>query len=148
MTHFKQIALLVCILLTGCSAETKEKKMNAWKAEIIDSETRFAAMAQEDGVSAAFLAFAAEDAVLMRNNALVIGKDAIRQRFEHNPADNGTLSWTPDFVDVSVSGDLGYTYGGYAYTSLDSAGQTIVSTGVFHTVWRRQKDGSWKFVWD
>ncbi len=140
--------LFICGLLTSCTNEPQEKSIEKWKAEILKSERDFAAMAKEQGTSAAFLAFAAEDAVLKRNNALVIGKDAIHQRFENNAPDSGTLSWDPDFVDVSMAGDLGYTYGGYVYSSVDSSGQTVESKGVFHTVWKRQADGTWKFVWD
>ena len=58
------------------------------------------------------------------------------------------LSWKPDFVDVSASGDLGYTYGHFTYSYTDSTGTIMESSGVFHTVWKRQADGSWLFVWD
>ena len=135
-------------LILGCTTEQDEKSMEQWKAEIEEAEAAFAEMAKDEGVAAAFLAYAAEDAVLMRNNAVVIGKEAIRQRFAKNPPGDGTLSWTPDFVDVSASGDLGYTYGGYVYMTVDSIGQSVKSEGVFHTVWKRQSDGNWKFVWD
>ena len=60
----------------------------------------------------------------------------------------GILVWKPDYVDVSESGDLAYTYGKYTFTSRDSTGRKVVSKGIFHTVWKRQEDGSWKFVWD
>ncbi|MGB5648254.1 MAG: hypothetical protein WBM55_14125 [Muriicola sp.] len=39
----------------------------------------------------------------MRNNLLIIGKTAIAQQFETQEAsgDTTSLSWKPDFVDVS-----------------------------------------------
>jgi len=43
---------------------------------------------------------------------------------------------------------MAYTYGKYTMTIIDSAGESKVSNGIFHTVWKKQKDGSWKFVWD
>jgi ketosteroid isomerase-like protein len=49
---------------------------------------------------------------------------------------------------VSACGDLGYTWGSYTFTATDSLGATHRSEGIFHTVWKRQPDGSWKFVWD
>jgi ketosteroid isomerase-like protein len=68
---------------------------------------------------------------------------------EERPQTPGSsLVWKPDYVDVSKSGDLGYTYGTYNYTSLDSLGNEQSSSGVFHTVWKRQEDSSWKFVSD
>ena len=57
-------------------------------------------------------------------------------------------SWKPDFVDVSSSGDLGYTYGQYTFIRLDSIGNETASQGIFHTVWKRQSDGNWRFVYD
>ena len=59
-----------------------------------------------------------------------------------------TLSWKPDFIDVSDSGDMAYTYGKALYTYTDSLGVTKEYPALFHTVWKRQEDGSWKFVWD
>lgn len=124
--------------------------MEKWKQEIAETEKSFAAMAEEEGISKAFMSYAAEDAVLMRNNKLVIGKENLRELFENQaskPKDE-KLSWKPDFVDVSMSGDLGYTYGQFTYSYTDSTGTSVENTGVFHTVWKRQADGEWRFVWD
>ena len=86
----------------------------------------------------------------MRNNSLIIGIEALKERFEKDKSvgDKVSLDWKPDFVDVALSGDLGYTYGKYTYTTTDSIGKSKVIEGVFHTVWKRQTDGKWKYVWD
>jgi ketosteroid isomerase-like protein len=86
----------------------------------------------------------------MRNNTLIAGKTAIKNHFENKSTKikNVSLIWKPDFVDVSNSGDLGYTYGKYIYSFVDPSGETITTEGVFHTVWKRQEDGEWKFVLD
>ena len=116
----------------------------------METETLFAEMASKEGIPVAFEAFASEEAVLMRNNKLVIGKTELKRYFETQKAslNDVKLSWKPDFVDVSTSGDLGYTYGQYKLTYKDSIGVIQESTGIFHTVWKRQLDNSWKFVWD
>jgi len=107
-------------------------------------------MASSNGIAQAFLFYAAEDAVLERNYVLIKGKQSIADKLKKNNSNSMevTLSWKPDFVDVSNSGDLGYTYGKYQYVSIDSLGNKQESEGIFHTVWKRQKDGSWKYVWD
>lgn len=105
-------------------------------------------MAQKEGIPKAFIFFAAEDAVINRNNKLYEGKKAIQQYFDQLPPSEATLTWKPEFVDVAASGDLAYTYGPYNYSGINAAGDTIQSTGVFHTVWKKQTDGGWKFVWD
>ena len=136
--------------LFSCSVETEKDSAEKWKSEILETEEKFAKMAGEEGISKAFMTYAAEDAVLMRNNKLVIGKKNLSVLFENQESKpkNEKLSWEPDFVDVSASGDLAYTYGKYTYSFTDSAGTTVENEGVFHTVWKRQADGSWRFVWD
>jgi len=144
------LILLIPIFLFSCTSKTKKKSIEKWKNEIIEVENNFAIMAQKEGIPEAFIAFAAEDAVLMRNNSLTIGKEALMESFEKNKSnfDNIILSWKPDFVDVSISGDLGYTYGSYTLTISDSTGNSKTDEGIFHTVWKRQADGKWLFVWD
>jgi len=134
--------------LIGCEEKKHDPSITTWKNEILETEKEFAEMASEKGMASAFLNFAADEAVLMRNDQLIIGKTAIKERFGRMNGDAGRLSWSPDFVDVSSSGDLGYTYGKYVFTSTDSVGNEIRTEGVFHTVWKRQPDGAWKFVWD
>ena len=62
--------------------------------------------------------------------------------------ENIKLEWKPDYIDVSISGDLGYTYGKFTFSAIDTTGKLIESEGIFHTVWKKQEDGSWKYVWD
>ena len=144
----KLIVLVLVVIIQSCSNNSPEELVEQWKQEIVLAENEFSAMAGEEGIPAAFLAFAAQDAVLKRGNNLVIGWDAIKERFAKQTQGNVKLEWSPDFVDVSKSGDLGYTYGNYTLTSTDSLGNKVENTGIFHTVWKRQQDGEWKFVWD
>jgi len=146
MKKLLPLIFLIFPILFACTSQ--EDQVEKWKNEIVETEKEFSAMAQKEGIPAAFVAFAAEDAVLMRNNTLVIGKEALKESVEATAAENVSLSWKPDFVDVASSGDLGYTYGQFIYTLTDSLGNENVMEGVFHTVWKRQADGTWKFVWD
>jgi len=148
MKFFSQF--IVLIVSFSCQYESKESSVEQWKNEIIQTEKDFADMASSNGIAQAFLFYAAEDAVLERNDVLIKGKQSIADKLKKNNSNSMevTLSWKPDFVDVSNSGDLGYTYGKYQYVSIDSLGNKQESEGIFHTVWKRQKDGSWKYVWD
>jgi ketosteroid isomerase-like protein len=58
------------------------------------------------------------------------------------------VNWTPDFIEVSADGTLGYTYGKYVWKIKQANGTIKELLGIFHTVWKRQPDGSWKYVWD
>ena len=96
------------------------------------------------------MTYAAEDVVIKKRKRVQIGKEALRESYKNrkSSSDKVSLIWKPDFVDVSSSGDLGYTYGKYISTRTDSLGMVKRDTGIFHTVWRRQADGKWRFVWD
>ena len=142
---------IIFLFISVSSCQNKnQRNVEIWKEEILKAEREFAAMASNTGIAEAFTAFAAEDAVLERNDSLIVGRKSIRDLFlKRNSSErNHSLSWEPDFVDVSESGDLGYTYGKYNYIVTDSTNNIEKTTGIFHTVWKRQKDGSWKHVWD
>ncbi len=140
---------MILFLLQACTTKNNAGDIEKWKQEIIDIEKEFSDLSKSKGIHEAFLTYAAEDAVLMRANKLVIGKKAIESRFaKQTGIEDVTLTWTPDFVDVASSGDLGYTYGHYTFTSKDTAGIRQSESGVFHSVWKRQADGNWRFVWD
>lgn len=146
---------MVCVIILNlafdsCMVEPPNDAVEQWKQEIVETEKDFADLADEEGITSAFLSYAAEDAVLMRGDHLIVGKKELRDYFANQtpaPKDEH-LRWKPDFVDVSDSGDLAYTYGHYTYSYTDSTGSIVESEGVFHTVWKRQSDGSWRFVWD
>ena len=143
------VPVIGLLMLFSCQSTDLAKIREGWKNEIRSAENSFAEMAASEGMEKAFVTYAAPDAVLMRNNLLIKGVDQIQQFFANQKSHgNSTLTWSPDFVDVSNSGDLGYTYGNYKYQGIDSAGQIFESNGIFHTVWKRQSDGSWRFVWD
>ncbi len=122
--------------------------MDKLKLEIIDVEKRFAEMASEKGVSEAFFYFAAEDGVIMRNNKIYKGKAEIKKYYDSSGLTDIKLKWRPDFVDISSSGDMAYTYGKFSFSAKDKTGKILKSDGIFHTVWKRQPDGKWRFVWD
>jgi len=150
MKKIFQSAFLLTIIFVSCNTNNGERNIENWKKEIVETEREFAEMAKKRGIPEAFLTYAADEAVLMRNNVLIIGKEAMKKSFGTQAPTSGNVSlyWEPDFVDVSASGDLGYTYGRYEYSMTDSIGNVQLDSGIFHTVWKRQSNGDWRFVWD
>jgi len=128
----------------------KEDTVTKWKEEIRQTEENFAKMVKISGIKEAFLVYADSDAVLLRNNKLYKGEKSIMEYFEKQKLSgtNVILEWKPNFIDVAESGELAYTYGKYTYSYIDSSGQKTEDKGIFHTIWKRQTDGKWKFVWD
>jgi len=145
---FLSVFIFIVMTMISCNSVTNSETLSKSKQEILNTEKEFEACVKKEGMTVAFTKFAAEDAVLNRNDKLVKGKKAIKEFYESKKTDKNKLIWNADFVDVSASGDLGYTYGEYTYTIIDSSGQSKEYKGIFHTVWKKQIDGSWKYVWD
>jgi len=143
-----KLCIVIGFLLGACTSGDNKSGIENAKKEIMQTEQNFEAMAKEKGLSAAFSFYADSAATLSRGSYLIHGKDSIRLFYLSPKFHDVKLEWKPDFVEVSNSADLGYTYGPYTFTSLDSAGQSISTKGYFHTVWKKRPDGNWKFVWD
>jgi ketosteroid isomerase-like protein len=141
------LVILFVIMLGISCGHTIDKETT--KKMIFDTEKDFEKMAAEKGVAEAFYYFADDSAVINRgNDSLIKGREAIKNYYKRNRKDGATVNWTPDFVDVSDCGTLGYTYGRYTWKIKDSADKEIVYKGIFHTVWKKQKDNTWRYVWD
>jgi ketosteroid isomerase-like protein len=75
------------------------------------------------------------------------GKAEIAAAFTRVYAQPGfKLRWHPDFA--RVFGDVGVTSGPYQRQMRGGSGQEESETGRYVTVWHRQADGNWRFVWD
>lgn len=117
------------------------------KTQIANAENSFKEMASSKGIAEAFYFYADEHAVIKReNDTLIKGRDAIRNYY--SKIKNASVVWTPDFIEASKDGTMGYTYGKYTWTIQDASGKSTDHHGVFHTVWKKQPDGSWKYIWD
>jgi ketosteroid isomerase-like protein len=138
------LAIIAC-LYTLHRPGYREKQ----KKEIFQTEKAFEKMATEQSIAEAFFKYADENAVIKRgNDSLIHGREGIRNYYANPNLQNAIVNWTPDFVGVSEDGTMGYTYGKYEWKVIKDAGDTLISRGVFHTVWKKQKDGTWKYVWD
>jgi ketosteroid isomerase-like protein len=96
-----------------------------------------------------YMSYYADDAVEVPNGAAAIqGKLNIAKGMGFLDDKNNQLVWTPIGGDISGSGDLGYTYGNYEFHSKDKDGKPAVEYGKYTSIWKLQKDGSWKVVLD
>ena len=142
------IIIVCCLTLIACSNNSTGLKEKS-KSEIAAAEKDFAKMAEEKGIAEAFAFFADSSAVIKRqHDTLIKGKENIRNFYSADFYKTATVKWSPDLIDAAESGDIGYTYGKYTWQTKDSTGKTDEFHGVFHTVWKRQTDGSWRYVWD
>ena len=110
------------------------------KEEVRKTETAFAkTMADRD--HAAFASFLATETVFFGRGVLR-GKSAVADAWKSSyegPA--APFSWAPESVEVLDSGELGFSSG----PVFDPTGKRV---GTFNSVWRKEKDGKWRIVFD
>jgi ketosteroid isomerase-like protein len=100
------------------------------------------------GTGEAFGRYAAEDAQIFSGpGEFVTGPAAITHSFGPTTTRN-TLVWHPVHGEVSAAGDLGFTVGNAVFTGERGDGAPLVSYSKYMTVWRKQRDGSWRYVVD
>lgn len=121
-----------------------EKNFPRALAPVVEAEHAFAQLSIAQGMKPAFLRYSAPDGVVFDRGGPV---NAIETWARRDPAPTGLLTWWPVYADVASSGDLGWTTGPYEFRDNPSDAKPS-DTGHFFTVWRRQPDGSWKFVLD
>jgi ketosteroid isomerase-like protein len=141
---------VVIFLLAGCAVlscniftEKKEVAGPDEKYQMMEADKAFSKMSVEKGMKAAFLEYIDSNGVLLKPNEFpIIGADAVDYLIQQNDSAY-TLQWEPKGGAVAKSGELGYTYGLYALKATDS---TVY--GTYISIWKKQSDGSWKFVLD
>jgi ketosteroid isomerase-like protein len=124
-------------LAATASAETNAEL----EAQVRARETAFAkTMADRD--HAAFQTFLADETVFFGRQGPIRGKQAVATAWKPlYEAKAAPFSWAPETVQVLDSGTLGITFGPVK----DPEGKSV---GVFNSIWRREKDGQWRIVFD
>ena len=141
--------LIFLLFLISCSPKSEKKNLTYVKLQIVKTEKDFEKLVSQKGLAEGFYQFADSNAVIKREkDTLIIGKNNIKNYYLNSKFQNATVTWSPDAITVSDAGDMASSYGKYVWTLKDNNGKEHVSKGVFHTVWKKQKDGSWKYIWD
>lgn len=111
------------------------------------ADTDFSRDAQRVGTGEAFGRYAADDAQIFSGpGEFISGPRAITQSFG-TPTKTG-LMWHPITGQVSEAGDLGFTVGYAMYTGQREDGAPVTTYSKYLTVWKKQRDGSWRYVVD
>jgi len=141
------VTFLVASIALPIARPTVSASPKATAEMLKQLEGEFMKAALEKG-SRGYMSYYADDAVeLPNNNPIIRGKTNIAETMGFLDDKNNRLTWTPVGADISASGDLGYTYGTYEFTSPGQDGSQT-EYGKYASIWRLQKDGSWKVVLD
>ncbi len=119
------------------------------RATLMDVDRAFNLATQAKGIDG-WVEYAAEDAVFMPDAVdFVRGRDAVRTFYTPMFSRKGfSLTWEPVEAIVAASGDLGYTLGRWKLSAIDPEGKPVTGQGKYVTIWRKQRDGSWKAAVD
>ncbi len=133
------------LALAGCSSTPD---MAVELESLKEADRAFNGATAANGAEGWVASFA-EDGVMFRAGELVRGHAAIRELMGPAFADPGfSLTWEPTHAEVSSAADLGYTIGRYESRRVGEAGDTVIGTGSYVTIWRRDAGGVWKVVLD
>jgi ketosteroid isomerase-like protein len=131
--------LCASFLLAACAGtDTLERSPVASPAPVIAAEREFAADAAVRGWVAAFRSYASADATMLSPDPT----NAQAQLAQIEGDGSTALDWRPAYAGISRSADFGFTTGPFQIRGRDGI------VGHYFTVWRRQPDGAWKWIFD
>jgi ketosteroid isomerase-like protein len=138
----KLLVVVACALaLSGCASSGHYAAPEDPRQDVLETERAFArTMADRD--FGAFSAFISDETVFLGGESPLRGKDAVTAfwaRYFEGP--EPPFSWEPRTVEVLPSGALAMSTGP-VYTP---DGQHVAD---FTSVWRREKPGTWRIVFD
>ena len=131
-------SLIILCTTVVCLGVSAQKNIDG----LIQAEKNFAARSVDHGTRNAFLTFLDSTGIVFDKGQPVNGIVTWTKR-ENSP---GILNWTPQFAEISMSNDFGYTSGPYTYRN--SMKDSISASGQYATVWHINAQGEWKFLVD
>ncbi len=138
------LVLLLAAFMLGAFANPQSDGT----AALVKIESEFMRAAADHG-SQGYMSYYADDAVEVPNgHAFLKGKAEIAKTMGFLDSPDNHLTWAPVGAGISGAGDLGYTFGTYEFSSKDKDGKPVVDHGKYTTIWKKQKDGSWKVALD
>ena len=142
MTLMKTIvAALTLILAPTLLNAGPENNSTAPAKQVRKAEIDFA-RAFVDRDQSKFFNSIADDASFLGPHRTLAGKDEIVKVWSgYFKDDAAPFSWAPERVVVNAAGDLALSTGAVR----DSKGELV---GNYSSIWQRQKDGSWKVIFD
>ncbi len=128
-------AVLIAACLLGLVAARAPVRHQPDPSSVFAAEIAFNRLARDKGQWTAFRETAADDAVMFVPQR-VLAKQWLKGRADPPKP----VSWTPSVIHVSCDGNLAASTGNWQ--------RPDGTVGYFTTIWRRDKQGRWKWVLD
>jgi ketosteroid isomerase-like protein len=143
--------LLVTLVFLFIPFSKKDPESGRWNLTdtLMNIDREFSGMSVSSGIKTAFTSYASDDVILMRQGHYpVTGINDLKEHYSNASDDGSILKWEPVKADVAASGEIGYTFGNWQYLVKTEDGKDTTFYGNYVTIWKKQPDGSWKFVLD
>ena len=141
------LAIAFTSVILSCTQKKVDTKVDAEKIMQLSKDWSKAA---STGDVSKTMSYWADDAILISSGQPVLnGKASIKKMVEGSFKIPGfRISWEPQNVVVSESGDMAYIIENSQISFSDSTGKSITENNKAVSIWRKQADGSWKNVVD
>ena len=137
------ITLLLLIAIVSCNQQKVDTKLEGEKVMKLSKE--WSEIASTGDVEKTVSYWADDAFVMSAGQPPLKGKPAIRQMVEESYKMPGfRISWQPQSVEVSESGDMAYMIENAQVSFTDSTGKPVTIKNKAVSIWRKQPDGSWK----
>jgi ketosteroid isomerase-like protein len=135
-------SLLLLLIFSACVHHGTDKSF--LEKELMKTDQDFCLMSIEKGMKEAFISYAADTVIMLRQGSLpLFGKAELIRHLKTLPDNQVHLRWVP--VVAEASGNLGYTFGKW---ELRVTGKDTVQYGTYVTIWKKFPDGKWRYVLD
>jgi len=131
------IALFSSIALASAIAQSDSTAL-----QLAQKEQEFSQSAAERGFISAFLAYFDDSCI-----AFYPQPENAKHALIGEPESQASLVWWPTFVEVSASGDFGFTTGPSEYRA-GGISDSLAYYGHFVSVWKKRGDGKWDVILD
>ena len=141
------VALVAFLSLSPSLARAQGAELESAKRAIKIADLELAKSVADRSLQT-FVSLVDDDAVFF-GKGVARGRNAVSKAWLPFFTDRTLfLKWYPTQVEVSSSGDLGYTIGEYERIGKDASGSPAAVAGNYVSIWRKQRDGRWKIVLD
>ncbi len=110
---------------------------------LVKAEIAFEKACLKKGLRNGFLANMDSNAIAFTGK----GPVAAKPLWTSFPNFEGIFSWSASYTEMSIGEDWGYTTGNYEHRTR-SLRDTVSESGQYTTVWRKTKNGEWKYLID
>ena len=146
----KKLIIVIQLVVLLCFVFSCQQAKDVTKAEALRTlREADKAWGQSAPDLEAFMSFIADDVIWIKpNGAQISGKNEVRTYMKKLCAlPSFLLTFAADGIDVNDAGDMGYVYGIYKWSYLDSSGNPTEYTDCsYATFWKKQCSGEWKVV--